>query len=233
MIEKVDFLIIAIICIFFGAILRKLFDYNLKKIMNIAKNQKLDDIAKKYPSNIEICKKYLEILHNDNVIIEENKNAKDSLYMVVMNKIIIANIDNSYTRIQTIAHECLHSIQERKILTFNFIYSNIYLLYYILICVLTIFNQTTKQGMLLNVLLYMSLIYYMIRTYLEDDAMIKAKYLTKEYLEEIKISNKNEIKEMLEGFEKINKIGIRAMHYNVFNNVTLKILIYILICLIF
>ena len=35
----------------------------------------------------------------------------------------IANINKTCTRIQTIAHECVHSIQNRKLLMFNFIFS--------------------------------------------------------------------------------------------------------------
>ena len=46
---------------------------------------------------------------------EENKEAKTSMYIAVSDKIVIADVKQSYTRIQTIAHECLHSVQKRKI----------------------------------------------------------------------------------------------------------------------
>ena len=48
--------------------------------------------------------------------VEENGDNEASLYIAVTNKILIANISNTYTRIQTIAHECLHSIQNKKII---------------------------------------------------------------------------------------------------------------------
>ena len=99
----------------------------LKKIKDFGReNKDLDGIVKKYPSNVEICKFMLGKLKNDNVKIEENKDYQSSFYIAISNKIIIANIEKSYTRIQTIAHECLHSIQDRRKLLFNYIYSNIY-----------------------------------------------------------------------------------------------------------
>ena len=37
-----------------------------------------------------------------------------SLYIVATNTILISNIKDTFTRVQTIAHECLHSIQNKK-----------------------------------------------------------------------------------------------------------------------
>ena len=53
-----EFIIIAIIAIVFIIVLGYLFDYNMKKIKHIVDDDKdLDELAKKYPSNIELCKK--------------------------------------------------------------------------------------------------------------------------------------------------------------------------------
>ena len=109
-----EFIIIAIITLVFTFFLGIVFEYNIKKLKHIADNEELDGIAKKYPSNLNICKYYLKKLNNENIEIEENSNGEASLYIAITNKIIIANISNTYTRIQTIAHECLHSIQDRK-----------------------------------------------------------------------------------------------------------------------
>ena len=59
---------------------------------------------------------------------------------------------NSFTRIQTIAHECLHSIQGKNLLIFNFIFSNIYLLYFIVISVLAAFNILPNNWLFLGLL---------------------------------------------------------------------------------
>ena len=215
-----------------GIILGILFEYNMKEIKKLEKNKELDEISKKYPSNIELCKTYLKKLNNENVIIEENKDNESSLYIAISNKISIANISNTFTRIQTIAHECLHSIQDRKVLLFNFIFSNIYLLYFFTICILAIFKILPYKMLFLTIFTILSLVYCMIRMYLENDAMIKARYLAKEYLEEVKISDDREIKKIVAGFDNINKIGMKVLHYSFILNVFVKILIYSVICLI-
>lgn len=228
-----EFIVISIVAVILTFILGYLFDYNLKKIKKVAENNELDELALKYPSNIEICKAYLKKLNNQDVKIEENKDSESSLYIAITNKILIANISKTYTRIQTIAHECLHSIQDKKILLFNFIFSNFYLLYYIIICLLAIFNIIPDKMMLfLNIYLILSIVYYMVRVYLENDAMIKARYLAKEYMEETKISTQEEIKKIVDGFDTINNIGIKCINYKFFLNIILKLLVFSIICLI-
>ena len=98
---------------------------NIKEMKEIASNEELNKIAKKYPSNTEICKEILKKLNNTKVKIEENTNSESTLYIAITDKISIGNTHESYTRIQTMAHECLHSVQDRKLLIFNFIYSNL------------------------------------------------------------------------------------------------------------
>lgn len=227
-----EFLIIAIVTIVLIFILKILFDYNIKKLKNIGKDDELDELAKKYPSNVEICKDYLKKLKNEKVKIEENKESESSLYIAITDKISIANISNTYTRIQTIAHECLHSIQKRKILMFNFIFSNIYIIYYLAICVLAILKLLPYKMMFLNIFLLLSLGYYTVRIYLENDAMIKARYLAKEYMEEKNISSEQEIAKIVSGFDKINNIGIKCVNYNFFLGIMIKVLIFSLICFI-
>lgn len=227
-----ELIVIAIITIILIIVLGYLFEYNMKKIKHIADDDELDEIAKKYPSNIELCREYLKRLNNESVEIEEDKDSEASLYIAISNKILIANISKSYTRIQTIAHECLHSIQDRKLLIFNFIFSNIYLLYFAVISILAILQWLPNELMFLNIYLLLSLTYYMVRVYLENDAMIKARYLAKEYLQEKKISTTEEIEKIVKGFDKINNIGIKVTNYKFFLNILIKLIIFVLICII-
>ena len=192
-----EFIVLLIIMILIYIVLRFMFDVNINELKQIGEDKELDELTQKYPENIEMCKWYLKKLNNKNVKIEEDQNSSATLYLVTSNKIFIANLKNSYTRIQTIAHECLHSVQNRKILMFNFIFSNIYILYYITICVLAIFKILPNKLVFLSIYLLLSLVYYMVRIYLENDAMINAKYLAKEYMEEIKISSKEEINKIV------------------------------------
>ena len=71
----------------------------------------------------------------------------------------------------------------------------------------------------------------MVRIYLENDAMIKARYLAKEYMEEEKISTPEEIKKIVAGFDKINDIGIKVINYKFFLDIMIKVLIFSLICI--
>ena len=183
-----EFLVVAIFSIISIFMLFFIFSVNMKKLKDMTNIKELDDISNKYPSNIEICKEYLKNLKNENVQIEENKDSDATVYIAVTNKISIGNLRNSYTRIQTIAHECLHSIQNRKILLFNFIFSNIYLLYFFVVLVLSVFGKLQNQMTYVAILAILGVIYLVVRMYLEDDAMIKARYLAKEYLEEKNIS---------------------------------------------
>ncbi len=226
-----EFIIIVIIAIILSIVLGYLFDYNMNKIKHIADDKELDNLANRYPSNMEICRKYLKKLNNPNVKIEENKESEASLYIAITNKILIANIANTYTRIQTIAHECLHSVQDKKILKFNFIFSNIYILYFLVICILAIFKMLPNRMMFLCIYLLLSIVYYMVRIYLENDAMIKARYLAKDYMEEEKISTTEEINKMVQGFDKINTLGIKCVNYKFFLNIIIKLLIFSLICI--
>ena len=227
-----DFIIIAIITVILMVILAYFFGYNIKKVKQIAEDKELDELASRYPNNIEIAKAYLKKLNNQTVKIEENTDTEASLYIAVTNKISIANIANTYTRIQTIAHECLHSIQERKILLFNVIFSNLYILYFFTICILAIFKLLPNQMLYLNIYLLLSMVYYMVRIYLENDAMIKARYLAKEYMEEEKICSPDQIKKMVQGFDRINNMGIKCVNYKIFLNIMVKLLIFVLICII-
>jgi len=225
-----EFVIIAIISTIFIIILKYIFNYNIKQIKKIGEDEELDKLASSYPSNIDICKEYLKKLNNENVKIEEEDNTKTSLYIALTNKITIGNINKSYTRIQTIAHECLHSIQDRKMLMFNFIYSNLYILYFIIILILGIFQIIKNEMLVLNIFIILGFIYYIIRSYLENDAMIKARYLAKEYMEEKQISSTKEIEKIVSGFDKINNIGIKCVNYNLFLNIFIKIII---LCIVF
>ncbi len=228
-----DFIIVGMVALIATIILKFVFDYKVKELKNIGNDEELDNLAKAYPSNIEMCQDYLKKLENEKVKIEENEGAEASLYMAMTDKILIANIQKSYTRIQTIAHECLHSMQSRKLLLFNFIFSNMYLLYFVVICVLLICKVLPYKMMFLAIFLILSMIYYMVRVFLENDAMIKARYLAKDYMEEKSISSKEEIKKLVRGFDKINNVGIKCINYMFFMQIMMKVFVIVILSFLF
>ena len=223
-------LIIIIIAIIAILIIYLMMKMNIEEMKKIALEPELNTIAQKYPRNTEIAKTVLEKLGNKTTKIEENENLEATLYLAIQDKILIGNTHDSYTRIQTIAHECLHSIQDRKMLIFNFIYSNIYFIYYAIICILVIFRRLTNEILYSNIFLILSFIYYTVRVFLENDAMIKAKYLAKEYMEEKEISTKEEIEKMIQQYDIVNDLGIKCVHYQLALNVLAKIAILSLVC---
>ena len=135
-----SYIVVLLISIIATIILKIIINTKIKDIKDIAENHKLDNISNKFSDNIEICKSILKTIKNDNVNIKENTENESSFYFIATNTINIANIKGSFTRIQTRAHDCIHSIQDKKILWFNYIFSNIYIIYFILISILTIFK---------------------------------------------------------------------------------------------
>lgn len=225
-----EYIIIILALIFLLVLIKTIYKININEIKQIGNNNKeLDEIVKKYPLNIEICKSILKKLNNEKVNIQEDKEANNCLYIAVSDKIIIANMRDSFTRIQTIAHECLHSVQDRRILLFNFIYSSVYLTVFYIILVLAVFKILPYKMLFITIYLILSFIYYFIRSYLEDDAMIKARFLAKEYMEEVKISDEEEINIIVKEYDKLNSIGIKTVNYKLFSTAIIRIIILALI----
>lgn len=229
-----EYIIIIFVLLSILLILANIYDFNLRKLRDLAllEEEKFNKLIDKYPNNIDVCKYVLKKIHNNNVKIEEDKNKKTCLYIAITNKIIIADIKGSYTRIQTICHECLHSIQSKKILLFNFIFSNLYLLYFIIILILGIFDKIQNKTIFFSIMLILSYSFYFVRSYLENDAMIKAKYLAKDYLEEQQILSKDEIKAIVSSYDKINNLGIKMTNYQLFLETIIKTVIVAIIFII-
>ena len=222
-----EYVIIILILLIILLILVKIYDFNTRKLKEYVESEekKLNELSNQFPSNIDICKYVLNKLHNNKVKIEENKDTQTCLYIAVTDKIIIADVKNSYTRIQTICHECLHSIQNRKILLFNFVYSNLYLLYFVITLILGVFSKVPNKNIFFCLMIIFSYVYYFIRSYLENDAMIKARYLAKEYMEETNILTKNEIKSIIGSYDTVNEMGIKMTNYQLFFKTIIKIII--------
>lgn len=227
-----EYILILISCIAI-VFIKIIMNINFNNMKQIATNEELNKITEKYPNNIEICKKILKMLNNEKVQIEQDETSDITVYLALQDKIFLGNTHGSFTRIQTIAHECLHSIQDKKILVANFIYSNIYLLYFIVICILVILKKLPNEMLFSNILLIISFVYYVIRIFLENDAMIKARYLAEEYMNEEKISSKNEIKNIVNGLDNLNKDVIKGTNTNIFINIMIKIVIFNVLALIF
>ena len=225
-------LICLFICISTIILFKVIFKINIKKVKALDEDKEKQKITDKIPENIEIAKEMLEMLDNKDVTIEQAKDTKTSLYIAVTNKISIADMKDNYARIQTIAHECLHSVQDRRLLLFNFIFSNFSIIYFIIITILSICNVVKNSMLQIFILTIIAFIQFAVRGFLEIEAMTKAKYLAKEYMEKKNLCTQNEIEELIKEYGKINKIGIPFIIDNLITSSLIRICVYILITII-
>lgn len=189
-------------------IFKFIFKIDFKKIEPLKENKELEELTDKFPENVQVAKEMLEMLGNSKVKIEEAKNTQTSLYIAVTDKISIADMKNNYARIQTIAHECLHSVQDRRLLLFNFIFSNIIILYWLTIAILTITKVIQNTFVPMFVLLLLTTIKFAVRGFLEIDAMTKSRYLAEKYIKSKNIITEKETEQLLERYDEINKLGV-------------------------
>ncbi len=224
--ENIIIILIFIAFIFLVKIILGIKLNDVKKIKEIGYNKELAEITNKLPENKIICEEMLTKLNNRSVKIKETESKEASLYVVATNTILISDIKDTFARVQTIAHECLHSIQDKKILFFNFIYSNIYIIYFIVVSILAVLKIVKNTLLQINILTILGFIYYIIRSYLETDAMIKAEYLAKEYMEETNKLTKEEIETIMLNYKKINKKGISIVNFSLLTSVISKIVIF-------
>lgn len=231
-----EYLIIILILVVSILTLKIAFNIKIKDIKNIkdlGSGEENLKLIKGFPDNKKICKDILEILDNTDVAIEETVDEKSqtSLYLVMSNKILIANINNAFTRIQTVAHECVHSIQNKALLKFNFIFSNIANIYFLLICILGIFKVTNKEvaNILLITLILIKFISYAVRSFLETDAMTRAEYLSREYIEKENIVSKEDEQKILTKYKELNKVGIKLYNFVLACKAIVSIIVYCVI----
>lgn len=230
-----EYVIISVILIIIAILLKFALDIKIKDIKNLKKlafDKRKNEILNKLPENEEIAKTILNSLNNNHTKIKQSDNSEDttSVYVVLTDSIIIANIKNTFTRVQTIAHECIHSMQNKNILLFNFIFTNLYNLFFIVLIILKLFSIINSMIWLILFILA-GTIYYVVRAYLETDAMIKAKYVAKEYMQESNLVKSSEIEEIITGYDKINKTGIKLYLYRLILEVLIRTFIFSIICI--
>ena len=232
--ELIIILTLSVVIIMLLAILLKINKKNIATIKQIGESKELNELTNPLPENEEVCKEILKMLHNENVTIKASgEGAQASLYIVANNTILISNTKKSFTRIQTVAHECIHSVQDKALLWFNFIFSNIYLIYFIAITALTLFKVIKAPTIFAIIFVMMSIVMYFVRSMLETDAMIKARYLAKDYLNnKLDIVRYENIDKIVENYDEMNKFGVKFYNYTLLLGYLSKVIIYCIVSLI-
>lgn len=226
--ELITILITGILSIILLAFIIKFNMKNIKKIKQTGENQSLKEITNSLPENEIICKNILKMLKNENVKIKHaDENSKTSFYIIALNTIIIANVKDTFMRVQTIAHECIHSIQDKRLLWFNYIFSNVYLLYFIITTILAVINKLPVPSVFAIILIMMSIILYFVRSYIETDAMIRARYVAKEYMENNEdLINKENIDLIIGKYDELNNIGVKFYNFKLLFDYMIKIVVF-------
>lgn len=201
--------IIAVALILVSIMLFKyVFKIDFKKAEKLREDKELEKLTDKFPDNVQIAKEMLKMLGNEKVKVEQTANTQTSLYIAILNKISIADIKNNYSRIITIAHECMHSVQDRRLQLFNFIFSNINIIYFIVATILTMTGVIQNTMTQIFILTLFAMIKFAVRGFLEIEAITKSKYLAKEYIESKNLINKKEIESIMEKYDAINKVSL-------------------------
>ena len=218
-------------------ILLKIFlnvDFKKLKKLNIESNGNLSDITDKISkiNQENMFKDILKELDCKDVKVNVAPEYNSCLYTIFNNTITIGKFKEEYMKPQTIAHECIHASQNKITLWANFIFTNIYLLFWIVISVLALLNKLPNTSVFIIAFIFASLIQYIIRYSLENEAMLKAKFIAKEYIEENKTLNKEEEQLLLNEYDRVNKLGIPFMNYYQISMNIIKIMILAFICLI-
>lgn len=226
---------VIIVCVITLILLKIFLKINFKEIkkLEIRESEELKNISNNFPVDEKICKDMLIKLNNNSDIkIKKESEYNSCLYTIFNNTITIGKFKQDYMKIQTLAHECIHSCQNKRTLWANFIFSNIYIIYFITILILEFFNKLPHSNIHIIILIFASIIHYILRFTLEFEAMLKAKYIAKEYIEENKILNEEEKNKLLEEYDKVNSIGIPFINYYTISMNIIKIIIFSFIVLV-
>lgn len=135
------------------------------------------------PGNETVCKQILELIGNNKTSIKLDKNIKNSYYVFLNDTIYLSDLEKvnkSYYRISLIAHECIHSVQNKLLQIINFILSNIELVVFAISLILIVFKYNNNtffySYFIINIL---SIIFRLI---LEIHATIKSIGLSEKYM---------------------------------------------------
>jgi len=162
----------------------------MKKINynEIKYDEELSPIIEKLDDNIKVTEEILKKLNNNHtkVIINKDEKSKLSYYNHKKDTIVMQQCEKKeYARIVNIAHECVHTTQKRKFLNMNFVFSNIQLLYFLMLIVLRFFDISSN---IIEVLLFIQILIvlmtFFVKVVIESDACYRSVTVAEEYLKD-------------------------------------------------
>lgn len=212
-----------------------IFKPSIKRLRALEDNKEVEELVNKFPEDLQMAGEILDMIEKEKgeenfkrPKVEQVEDTKTSLYIAVTNKILIVNMKNNYARIQTIAHECIHSAQNKGLIFFNFIISNINILFFLIAGVLTLFRVIEINMPILAVFSVTVFTQFIVRIHLEVDAMKKARVLAEEYIKSKDLElSEEDVEKILESYDEINEEGIPFIIDNYFVLAVGTLLIYL------
>lgn len=156
---------------------------------------------------ISVCEKILKLLKNTTTKVKVKENLKGSYYAYITDTIYLPkeNINEDVEeRLIVICHECIHSVQSKKMHKINFILSN----FEILLSIILLISICLKTSFLwILVLVYLTTLVFsiIIRVILEKDAVKRSFPLT------MNVINKKVVKCEINRVDMFEKKAKKAM----------------------
>jgi len=178
-------------------------------------DESISPVVKEIGDNEKIAINILKYVGNDTTKVEKNQDGKikASFYNGNTDKITIKDTDDleDCSRVVHIAHECIHSIQEKRLVKIHFLLSNIQILYFLGIFIYFFYNRDIDLRLsLLLVQVGIFIATFFIKIVLESDATYRGPELAFRYLENI--AGKEKIEEFRVKVEK-KLFGMIPMSY--------------------
>lgn len=150
-------------------------------------DKEVSPVLEKIGDNVSLTKAILKFIGNEKTIVEQNpdEKAKISFFQPVKNKIIIRPTGDigDISRLIHVSHECVHSVQPKKLLMAHFILSNIQLIYFIGIFAYFFYTNSVEiKTILLVIQLILFLGTIFIRLVLEQDASYRSINVATDFL---------------------------------------------------
>ena len=188
---------------------------------------KLNDIILKLPRNKEVAEEILKLLQNENTKCVLDKDIKNSYYVYLNDTMYISDNDktkNDGTRICLVAHECWHSIQSKLLQKLNFIFSNIELVLFVIVAIISFFTTSSLPVYIYAIINIISLIF---RFILEQGAIKNSLIVSKQYLK-LHLNDEETTFVMNEYLKKMKFLYLPFIFFLIFGRLIRFVIIYIL-----
>lgn len=181
--------------------------------------------------NITICRQMLKIIKNNHTNVEYNKDKTSNLsyYNHKKDVIILKSKNTGSSRIVQIAHECIHTTQNKEFLIANKIFSNLQLIY-LFISLIYIINNEVNELLIITIQLLILLGTIIVKMVIEGDASYRSIALVEKYLQE-KV-DEEELMSYINTTSKLIYDLIPVYYFNFFSQGIVMIIINTIIALI-